>query len=49
MENPEQARYRHGWQIRHATGRRDADRRIVGKPVSCASRKAAIVFNVPVP
>ena len=30
-------------------GRRDADRNEVGKPVSCASRKAAIVYTVPVP
>ena len=36
-------------QIRVAIRRRDADRTLVGKCVSQASRKAAIVYTVPVP
>ena len=32
-----------------AMGRRDVERRLVAKPVSHASRKAAIVYIVPVP
>ena len=35
--------------IRVAMGRRDVERRLVAKPVSHASRKAAIVHIVPVP
>ena len=36
-------------QIREAIQRRDADRKEVGKYVSLASRKAAIVYMIPVP
>ena len=46
---PVQARYQPHWKNRAAMGRHDADRKKVGKPVSCASRKAAIVYTVPVP
>ena len=49
MESPVQVRYQTHWQIRVSMGRHDADRKKVGKPVSCASRKAAIVYTVPVP
>ena len=49
MESPVQVRYQSHWQIRVAMGRHDADRIKVGKSVSCASRKAAIVYTVPVP
>ncbi len=49
MESPVQVRYQTHWQIRVSMGRHDADRKEVGKPVSCASRKAAIVYTVPVP
>ena len=49
MESPVQARYQYGRKIRHAMGRRDVERNIVVKPVSHASRKAAIVYIVPVP
>ena len=49
MESPVQAGYQGGRQIPLSMGRRDADRNEVGKPVSCASRKAAIVYTVPVP
>ena len=49
MESRVQAGYRSGRQNRQATGMRDADRNIVGKRVSHASRKAAIVYVVPVP
>ncbi len=37
------------WKIRAAMGRRDAERNLVVKSVSHASRKAAIVHTVPVP
>ena len=46
---PVQARYQYGRKIRHAMGRRDVERKLVAKPVSHASRKAAIVHTVPVP
>ena len=46
---PVQARYQYSRKIRYAMGRRDAERRLVVKPVSHASRKAAIVHAVPVP
>ena len=46
---PVQARYQYGRKIRHAMGRRDVERNIVTKSVSCASRKAAIVHTIPVP
>ena len=49
MESPVQVRYQEGWQIRPPMGRHDAERKKVAKPVSCASRKAAIVYTVPVP
>ena len=49
MESPVQAGYQYGRKIRHAMGRRDVERRLVAKPVSHASRKAAIVHIVPVP
>ncbi len=49
MESPVQARYQYGRKIRHAMGRRDVERILVAKPVSHASRKAAIVYTVPVP
>ena len=46
---PVQARYQYGRKIRRAMGRRDVERILVAKPVSHASRKAAIVYTVPVP
>ena len=46
---PVQARYQYGRKIRHAMGRRDVERNKVVKSVSHASRKAAIVYIVPVP
>ena len=49
MEIPVQAKEQYGRQIRHTMQRRDADRNEVGKLVSHASRKAAIVIIVPVP
>ena len=50
MESPVQAgTRREGRKIRHAMGRRDVERKEVTKPVSHASRKAAIVLYVPVP
>ena len=49
MESPVQARYQSHRKIRVAMGRRDVERRLVAKPVSHASRKAAIVYTVPVP
>ena len=49
MESPVQARYQYGREIRRAMGRRDVERNLVAKPVSHASRKAAIVHIVPVP
>ncbi len=49
MESPVQARYQYGRKIRRAMGRRDVERNLVAKPVSHASRKAAIVYIVPVP
>ena len=49
MEIPVQAEKESGWQIRVAMGSRDAERNKVAKSVSHASRKAAIVCNVPVP
>ena len=49
MESPVQAGYQYGRKIRRAMGRRDVERNIVAKPVSHASRKAAIVYTVPVP
>ncbi len=49
MESPVQVRYQGGRQIRHPMGRHEAERRIVAKPVSHASRKAAIDYTVPVP
>ena len=41
--------YQSLWQIRVAMGIRDAERNKVAKSVSHASRKAAIVYTVPVP
>ena len=49
MESPVQAGYQCDRQIRHTMGIRDAERNIVVKSVSHASRKAAIVYAVPVP
>ncbi len=49
MESPVQAGYQSLWQIRVAMGSRDAERNKVAKSVSHASRKAAIVYTVPVP
>ena len=49
MEKPVQAKEERERQIRPAIQRRDADRIRVGKHVSHASRKAAIVYTVPVP
>ena len=49
MESPAQAGYQPRRQIRVAMGMRDADRKLVGKSVSHVSRKAAIVYSVPVP
>ena len=49
MESPVQAGYQSLRQIRVAMGRRDAERNKVAKSVSHASRKAAIVYTVPVP
>ena len=49
MESPVQARYQYGRKIRHAMGRRDVERTKVAKHVELVSRKAAIVFDVPVP
>ena len=46
---PVQARYQPHWKNRVAMGRRDAERNKVAKSVSHASRKAAIVYTVPVP
>ena len=46
---PVQAGYQPLWQIRVAMGSRDAERNKVAKSVSHASRKAAIVYTVPVP
>ena len=46
---PVQARYQSHWKNRVAIQRRDADRTKVGKCVSHESRKAAIVFKIPVP
>ena len=46
---PVQAGYQSLWQIRVAMGSRDAERNKVAKSVSHASRKAAIVYTVPVP
>ena len=49
MESPVQAGYQPGRQIHPAMGIREAERNKVAKPVSRASRKAAIVHTVPVP
>ena len=49
MESPVQAGYQNDRQIRHSMGSCDAERSLVAKPVSHASRKAAIVYTVPVP
>ena len=49
MESLVQAGYQSLWQIRVAMGSRDAERNKVVKSVSHASRKAAIVYTVPVP
>ena len=49
MRKPVQAKYQKRWKNRVSMGRRDADRTKVGKPVSWPSRKAAIVYIVPVP
>ena len=49
MEKPVQAKKEQGRQIPLAIQRRDAYRIRVGKSVSHASRKAAIVYMVPVP
>ena len=49
MESPVQAGYQSLRQIRVAMGIRDAERNKVVKSVSHASRKAAIVYTVPVP
>ena len=49
MESPVQAGYQSLWQIQVAMGSRDAERNKVAKSVSHASRKAAIVYIVPVP
>ncbi len=49
MERPVQAREASGRQIRQASQERDADRTEVGKHVDSLSRKAAIVFMLPVP
>ena len=49
MDSPVQAGYQSLWQIRVAMGSRDAERNKVAKSVSHASRKAAIVYTVPVP
>ena len=46
---PVQAGYQSHWKNRVAIQRRDADRTRVGKCVSHESRKAAIVFKIPVP
>ena len=49
MESPVQAGYQSLRQIRVAMGIRDAERNKVVKSVSHASRKAAIVYIIPVP
>ena len=49
MEKPVQAEYQSSRKIRSAMRKRDADRNLVGKQVSQLSRKAAIVYIVPVP
>ncbi len=49
MESPVQAGYQSHRQIRRQSKRRDADRKKVGKSRERASRKAAIVYTVPVP
>ena len=49
MRKPVQAKYQYGRQIRHAMGRRDVDRKEVGKLASQLPRKAAIVLFKPVP
>ena len=49
MESPVQAGYQSLRQIRVAMGICDAERNKVVKSVSHASRKAAIVYIVPVP
>ena len=49
MERPVQAKEECNWQIRCTIQKRDADRIKVGKQVSQLSRKAAIVFIIPVP
>ena len=49
LEKPGQAGQVYNRQIRCIIRRRDADRNLVGKYVSHASRKAAIVLIVPVP
>ena len=49
MESRVQAKEESHRKIRVAIQRRDADRTRVGKCVSHESRKAAIVFKIPVP
>ena len=49
MEKPVQARYEFGRQIRQTIRRRDAERKKVAKTVDLVSRKAAIVYIIPVP
>ena len=49
MESPAEAGYQSGRKNRQAMGIRDRDRNKVGKTPDHVSRKAAIVYLVPVP